>query len=113
MAGICRNQGMAPIAINGMDDHAHALFLLPPDMALATAVNLIKPNSSKWMNREHGNFAWQEGYAAFSASVSNTAAVANYVRDQERHHRGKNFEDEYLAMLKKSGVQFDPKYVFG
>ena len=112
MAGICRNQGIVSIAINGMDDHAHVLFHLSPDMALARAVNLIKANSSKWMNREHGNFAWQEGYGAFSVSVSNTAAVARYVRDQERHHRKMSFEDEYLAMLRKSGVQFDPKYIF-
>jgi putative transposase len=113
MAGICRNQGMAPIAINGMDDHAHVLFHLPPGVALARAVNLIKTNSSKWMNLQKLNFAWQEGYGAFSVSISNTAAVARYVRDQERHHGKMSFEEEYLALLKKSGVEFDPKYVFG
>jgi REP element-mobilizing transposase RayT len=113
MAGICCNQGIVSMSINGTDDHAHALFHLPPDMALATAVNLIKTNSSKWMNREHGNFSWQEGYAAFSVSVSNTAAVARYVRDQERHHRKMSFADEYFTILRKSGVEFDPKYVFG
>jgi putative transposase len=73
----------------------------------------IKANSSKWMNEHEKRFAWQEGYGAFSASVSNTAAVANYIRDQELHHRKLTFEDEYLALLRKHGVEFDPKHVFG
>jgi putative transposase len=113
MAGICRNQGMAPIAINGMDDHAHALFHLPPSLALAKAVNLIKANSSKWMNEHGRGFAWQEGYGAFSVSVSNTVAVADYIRNQELHHRNLTFEDEYLALLRKHGLEFNPKNVFG
>jgi hypothetical protein len=50
MAGICRNQGMVAIAINGMADHAHILFHLPPILSLAKAVQLLKANSSKWMN---------------------------------------------------------------
>jgi putative transposase len=63
---------------------------------------------------EHGRgFAWQEGYGAFSVSVSSTAAVARYIRDQELHHRKLTFEDEYLALLWKHGVEFDPKHVFG
>src|SRR5262249_2111141 len=108
MAGICRNQGMAPIAINGMDDHAHALFHLLPSLALAKAVLLLKSNSSKWMNEHGRGFAWQVGYGAFSVSVSNTATVADYIRNQELHHRRLTFEDEYLALLQKHGVEFDP-----
>jgi putative transposase len=113
MAGICRNQGMTAIAINGTDDHAHALFHLPPSMALARAVNLLKANSSKWMNERGKRFAWQEGYGAFSVSESNTVAVAEYVRNQKLHHQKMTFEEEYLALLKKHGVEFDPKRVFG
>src|SRR5215471_10618807 len=52
MAGICRNKGIEPIAINGMDNHVHVLIHLPPAIALAKAVNFIKSNSSRWM-REH------------------------------------------------------------
>jgi len=52
---------MAAIAVNGMNDHAHVLFHLPPVMSLADAVRLIKTNSSKWMNEQVGSFAWQPG----------------------------------------------------
>jgi len=107
MAGICRNQGMAAIAINGMEDHAHVLFHLPPIMPLAEAVRLIKANSSKWMNEHGRGFAWQEGYGAFGVSVSNTAAVAKYIRNQEQHHRKMTFAQEYKIMLRKNGCDID------
>jgi REP element-mobilizing transposase RayT len=98
---------MAPIAINGMSDHAHVLFHLPPTVALAKAVQLIKTNSSKWMNEHGRRFAWQDGYAAFSVSVSNTATVAKYIRNQEQHHHKMTFEQEYRALLKKHGIEPD------
>ena len=74
---------------------------------------LLKANSSRWMSENIKQFKWQDGYAAFGVSVSNTATVANYVRNQESHHKKISFEDEYLALLRKHGVEFDPKYVFG
>jgi len=113
MAGICKNEGMAPIAINGMDDHAHVLLHLPPSWSMARAVSSIKANSSRWMNEQGLDFAWQEGYGAFGVSVSNTAAVANYIRDQQRHHRKMSFEDEYRQILSKHGVKFGDRNVFG
>lgn len=58
-------------------------------------------------------FAWQEGYGAFSVSSSNVNAVIKYINEQEIHHRKNTFEQEFLALLKKHGVPYDPKYVFG
>lgn len=113
MTSICRAKRIQPIAINGADNHAHVLFHLPPTMPLAKAVNLIKTNSSRWMSKHRGRFAWQDGYGAFSVSKSNTQAVINYIRDQEKHHRKRSFEEEYLAFLRKNRIEFDPKYVFG
>ena len=113
MAGICHNQGIVPIAINGTDNHVHALFHLPTSMTVAKAVNLLKANSSRWMSEHGRKFAWQDGYGAFSVSESGTQAVINYIRDQEKHHRKRSFEEEYLALLKKHRFKFDPKYVFG
>jgi len=107
LAGICRNQGMAAIAINGMEDHTHILFHLPPVMSLAKAVQLLKANSSKWMNEHGRRFAWQEGYSAFSVSLSNTPVVAKYIHTQEQHHRKMTFEQEYRALLQKHGIDVD------
>ena len=107
LAGICRNQGMAAITINGMEDHAHILFHLPPVISLAKAVRLLKANSSKWMNEHGRRFTWQEGYGAFSVSVSNTATVAKYIRNQEQHHRKMTFAEEYQLLLERHGFKID------
>ncbi|HKD82349.1 MAG TPA: IS200/IS605 family transposase [Candidatus Angelobacter sp.] len=107
LAGISRNHEMAAIAINGMADHVHILFHLPPIIALAKAVQLLKANSSKWMNEHRRQFAWQEGYSAFSVSVSNTPTVAKYIRNQEQHHRKMTFTQEYEALLRKHGIRVE------
>jgi REP-associated tyrosine transposase len=113
MAGICRRNGMNAIAIGGTDDHLHALFHLPPTMAPSKAVQMLKANASRWMNMKKKGFAWQEGSGIFRVSMSHTATVARYIRNQEAHHRKISYEDEYVRFLKKHGIDFDPRYVFG
>jgi len=113
LAGIGRNHGFLVLANGGIADHVHLLIQLPPALALAKAVLLMKSNSSRWMN-EHGvRFAWQEGYGAFSVSSSNLAAVERYIQNQPAHHRKVTFEEEFLALLRKHRIEFDLKYVFG
>jgi putative transposase len=113
MAGICRNQKMISVAIGGVDDHVHLLFHLPGTLPLSRAITLVKANSSKWMN-EHGcDFAWQEGYGAFSVSESSLESVAQYIRNQKEHHRTMTYEDEFLALLRKNRMEFNPQYIFG
>jgi REP element-mobilizing transposase RayT len=112
MAGIARNHDFLVLANGGIEDHVHLLIQLPPVLSLAKAVSLLKANSSSWMS-EHGmNFAWQEGYGAFSVSASKLADVERYIANQEKHHRRRTFEDEFIALLKKHDIPFDPRYVF-
>jgi REP-associated tyrosine transposase len=113
MAGICRNIGIVVMAIGGAEEHAHLLFHLPATMPLSEAIRTIKANSSLWVRETNRSFAWQQGFAALSVSASNRSAVVNYIRNQEKHHRKMSFEDEFLTLLKKHGVEYDPKYVFG
>jgi putative transposase len=111
-AGICQDQGIFVHAIGGMEDHIH-LLQFPPTLMIADAIKDIKANSSRWMSHEIGRFAWQQGYGGFGVSKSNIAAVVRYIRDQERHHAGMTFEEEFIALLKKHGIEYDPQYVFG
>ncbi|MBZ5532979.1 MAG: IS200/IS605 family transposase [Acidobacteriia bacterium] len=111
--GICRNVNIVGLAIGGMEDHVHALVELPPSMSVSKAVNLLKSNSSRWMNQQGIKFAWQEGFSSFAVSASNVPAVKKYVLNQEIHHRKMSFEDELLVLLRKHGIDFDPKHVFG
>jgi putative transposase len=57
------------------------------------------------MHAEHvKGFAWQEGYAAFSVSISHTDALVTYINKQPEHHRRVSFEEELEKILKKHGM---------
>lgn len=114
MGSIAKNRHMDVPTIGGMDDHVHIVLTLPPTIALAKAMQEIKAISSKWMrDTGHRDFGWQDGYAAFSVSESRLADVIEYVRTQPQHHQKHTFEAEFISLLKKHGVAYDPKYVLG
>lgn len=113
LGGVCRNEKMVSVAIGGVADHVHLLFHLPPTVSLSKAISVLKSNSSRWMNERGIKFAWQEGYGAFSVSASNLARVSRYIRDQKRHHQKLSFEEEFLTLLRRHKVDFDPESVFG
>jgi putative transposase len=112
-AGICKRQKVFVHAVGGMEDHIHLLLQFHATIAISEAIKKIKANSSGWMSDETGKFGWQEGYGAFSVSKSNIAAVIRYIQNQEKHHRKMTFEQEFVALLEKHGIEYDPKYVFG
>lgn len=111
--GICKKLDVLVLAVGGMEDHIHFLLQIPPTLALAKAVLTIKSNSSRWASEDGHKFAWQQGYGAFSVSSSIVPTVVRYIENQEEHHRRMSFDAEFLALLKKHGMEFDPKFVFG
>ncbi len=113
VAGICKKLGIHVHAVGGMEDHIYFLIQIPATLAVAKAVSTIKSNSSRWASQEGYGFEWQQGYAAFSVSSSNVAAVVRYVRNQKAHHKKMDFDAEFVALLKKHMVEFDPEFVFG
>src|SRR5690348_5473135 len=90
MVGIGKNLKVNVIAIGGITDHIHMLMALPGTLGHSTAIQKIKENSSKWMGSK---FEWQEGFGAFSVSDSRREDVIAYIRNQEEHHKKRNFED--------------------
>jgi putative transposase len=115
MGGILKQLRAAPIAVGGTSNHVHMLMRLPADLALADCLRVVKANSSRWIKErwpERNLFAWQGGYGAFTVGESNRRAVIQYIQDQEQHHQCISFQDEFLALLKKHGVDFDERYVW-
>jgi putative transposase len=113
IGGILRNLKAAPIAIGGVEDHAHVLFDLPLTTTVADVIRVVKTNSSTWMKASFGaHFAWQRGYAAFSVSPRRREAVVRYIQEQEAHHRTKPFDDEYRELLELHGSTFDARFLW-
>jgi len=84
-----------------MPDHVHLLIALPAKLSLTEAMQKLKANSSRWLREQTGvPFAWQKGYGAFSVSITATSAVVDYIRTQEEHHRKRDFQAEFSAMLR-------------
>ena len=116
IGGIARKNGFKVVAAGGTTNHLHVLVPLPGTMPVAKAVQLLKGGSSKWMH-ETGEgaslFGWQEGYGAFSIGASQVERTVEYIRGQERHHKEKTFEEEFVAFLRRNGVEYDERHVWG
>ena len=113
IGGVIKGLGGTVIAIGGMPDHAHLVARLPTNMCVADFVRKVKANSSNWMNESATDrkFGWQRGYGAFSISQSVVSSVAQYVRNQERHHRLRSFEDELKMLLTRHGIDFEESHL--
>jgi len=90
--------------INGFSDHCHCLISLGSDQNIEKIVQLIKGESSFWINKNQltkGKFSWQDGYFAVSVSESKIDLVRNYIKNQEKHHQHKTFAEEYQEFMEK------------
>ena len=115
LGGLTRELKGKALAIHGMEEHVHLLVSLPPTISVSDALRFIKANSCKWVHAkwpQRSTFAWQLGYGAFSVSQSNVPEVVDYIRNQEEHHRKNNYQEEFLALLRKHGVEYGERYVW-
>jgi putative transposase len=114
LGGIVRNVEGVPEAIGGVADHVHMLIGLRAKHCLADVVRDIKAVSSRWVHEVMSDeaFAWQEGYGAFTVGAPQRESVRDYIARQEEHHRLQTFQEEYLEFLKRSGVEYDERYLW-
>ena len=114
LGGIIRNQKGVALAVGGIDNHVHLLVSLNATLGFADVMRELKASSSGWVHREINlkEFGWQVGYGAFTVSPNNLERVKNYVLNQEKHHQKQTFEDEYVGLLKASGINYDDKYLW-
>lgn len=111
IGGIVRAERGVLLAANAMPDHAHLLIKSHPSSSFADMMRIVKSKSTGWMHESlpgAAGFAWQEGYGAFTVSKSNVDDVMEYIQRQEEHHGRLSFQDEFIALLQRHGVEFDP-----
>lgn len=116
IGGIARRHNMTAIQVGGIEDHIHALVLVPPTIAPFEIPKFLKAESSKWIHEEFldlSTFAWQDGYGAFTVSKPNVPDVVRYIREQRIHHQAQTFEEEYVGFLRRAGVEYDERYLWG
>jgi REP element-mobilizing transposase RayT len=115
MGGIARENKFRLLHAGGVDDHVHLLLSLSKVLSISKAIQLIKGGSSKWVHDtfpEHRMFEWQEGYGAFSISVSEKQRTIRYIDNQPDHHKKVDFKMEYLSFLDAHDIEYDIRHVF-
>ena len=116
VGGILRKHSVKALCIGGTSDHIHILASLPTTISVAKAAQLAKGGSSKWIHHTFADkraFSWQEGYGAFSVSVSQLPETVAYIRNQAEHHRRRSFKEEYVAFLSKNEIDYDGRHLWG
>lgn len=98
-----------PVRIGGVEDHVHLLLKMNATHSVANLVREIKKSSNSWLKERVPEFAWQEGYGAFSVSQERMKGVEKYIRNQVEHHKTMNFREERIMLYQLAGIEFDPE----
>jgi len=114
ISGIIERKKQKLYSIYCMPDHTHIFMSMKPDLAISDVVGIIKSNSCLFIKEKNiaKNFAWQEGFGAFSYSKSQSQNVTNYILNQPQHYKKKTFKLEYLELLEKFEIKYENKYLF-
>ena len=94
--------------VNGYSEHCHCLVSLGVDQTIQKVMQMIKGESSFWINKNQltkSKFEWQDEYFAASVSESMMDNVREYIKNQEEHHRKKSFQEEYDEFISKHGFE--------
>ena len=94
--------------VNSHFDHVHCLFYLNADMSVSKALNLIKGESSFWINKQKlfkSKFEWADEFFAASVSETQKGKVREYILNQDEHHRNISFQEEYAKFMKSYGFK--------
>jgi REP element-mobilizing transposase RayT len=113
LGGIVKGMDAVPLAIGGVEDHAHVLASLRSRHRLDYFVRDLKADSSAWIHKEFDRlFDWQKGYGAFSVGPEQRGTVRLYIENQEEHHRRESYQSEYVRLLEENGTEYDEQYLW-
>ena len=107
--------GCVVAIVGGHVDHVHLLVGLSRTIKICKLIEVIKTETSKWAKEVAGGdrgFAWQSGYGVFSVSYSNLDEVERYIKNQDKHHARRSYQDEFRLLCEKHGLEIDERYVW-
>jgi putative transposase len=113
LGGTVQGLGGVPQCVGGAADHVHLLVGLKATHCLADFLRELKKAASAWVRTEMGDrdFAWQDGYSAFTVSANARDAVWRYIARQAEHHRTQSYRDELIEFLRRAEIEFDERYL--
>jgi REP element-mobilizing transposase RayT len=100
--------------VNGYFEHVHALFSMSSEISISKAIQLLKGESSYWINKNSltkAQFGWQDEYFVKSVSPENLRDTCQYIDNQEEHHQRSSFQEEYdkliqeFALIREGGLK--------
>ncbi|MEN6627115.1 MAG: IS200/IS605 family transposase [Candidatus Sumerlaeia bacterium] len=115
LGGIVRGKKGVAYQIGGISDHIHMLVRLHQDTKIQDFLRDVKSESSGWIHRTHRTmrgFAWQDGYGAFTVSMSQSNRVKTYIANQLQHHQKRGFKDEFRGFLRAHQIEFDEEKIW-
>ena len=92
IGGVARAHKMTALQVGGIEDHLHAAVMAPPRLSPSQIAQYLKGDSS---------------------NKSQLPDLIKYIENQRKHHRKKSFKEEYVELLKKHGVDYDERYLWG
>jgi putative transposase len=99
-----RGKGIYIDHINGYLEHLHALISLGGKQNISDIMQLIKGESSFWINRNklaRTRFEWQDDFYSVSIGMEQLERLRQYIRNQPRHHKRILFGDELDEIIKE------------
>ena len=115
LGGVCNQRDCPVLRVGGVADHVHILCRLGRTLSVGELIKELKRESLQWLKGKDAamaDFAWQNGYGAFSVSPSHVDSLREYIDAQQEHRRVETFQDEFRRLLTKYGVAWDERYLW-
>ena len=104
---LCKLHNSPLKKIGGMPDHIHMLISLSCTVSISKLMTDVKTHSSRWIKGKgdrYKDFSWQTGYDVFSIDQSAYHTCADYIANQQEHHKRINYEEELKLILQKNEI---------
>jgi REP element-mobilizing transposase RayT len=94
--------------LNGYNNHLHAIISLGGKQSISDVMQMIKGESSYWINKNKltsNRFEWQNDFWAVSIGINHLKNLRRYIGNQVQHQLKKSVEDELDRLVREYGLE--------